>query len=217
MRVCAGGANITGRRKGMIIMKYLLFGTGDYYERYKKWFDKKDILALLDNSEAKQNMLLDDIPVLPPQEGVKLPYDGVVILSFYVRQMRSQLLSLGVPENRIYHFYDLNRLIYNRERKKPVRYYDGMGRESGTAPGPEEAGKKILLLSQDLTLGGPAIALFHAAKALVKHGYQAVYASMLDGPLREQLLAAGIPVIVDVNLQIETMREADWVDRKSVV
>lgn len=34
-------------------MKFLLFGTGDYYERYKKWFDKEDVLALLDNSDRK--------------------------------------------------------------------------------------------------------------------------------------------------------------------
>ena len=34
-------------------MQYIIFGAGDYYERYKKWFDKKDIVALIDNSPAK--------------------------------------------------------------------------------------------------------------------------------------------------------------------
>ena len=56
-------------------MKFLIFGTGDYYERYKKWFPSKDVLALLDNSEKKQNTQIDGIPVLAPEEGVKLPYD----------------------------------------------------------------------------------------------------------------------------------------------
>ena len=69
--------------------------------------------------------------------------------------------------------------------------------------------KKIVLLSQDMTLGGPAIALFHAAEILKQQGYQVVFGSMLDGPLKEMLLEADIPVVVDVNLQIETMREND--------
>jgi glycosyltransferase involved in cell wall biosynthesis len=186
-------------------MKFLLFGTGDYYERYKKWFDKGDVVALLDNSATKQNTLIDGIKVLAPQDGIKLKFDYIVILSFYVKAMRQQLEELGVSENKIYHFYDLHNLIYKKEIKKPVEYYGDIGE------------KKILLLSQDMTLGGPGIALFHAAEVLAKHGYPVAFASMLDGALRERLSEAGIPVIVDVNLQIETMNEAEWVDGYSLI
>ncbi len=63
-------------------MKYLLFGTGDYYERYKKWFKPEDILALLDNSSVKHNTYIDGIQVLFPQEGISYVYDAIVILSF---------------------------------------------------------------------------------------------------------------------------------------
>ena len=63
-------------------MKFLLFGTGDYYERYKKWFSREDTLALLDNSLAKQGTWIDGIRVLSPEEGVKQPYEAIVILSF---------------------------------------------------------------------------------------------------------------------------------------
>lgn len=191
----------------MTNIRFLLFGTGDYYERYKKWFRREDVLALLDNSPAKQNSMIDGIKVLPPAEGVKLPFDVIVILSFYVKEMRRQLAELGVPENIIYHFYDLHRLIYKKEMKRPVQYY---GNAEKVMELPRQSGKKILLLSQDLTLGGPAIALFHAAEILVKRGYQVVYASMIDGPLRDKLLARNIPVIVDENLQIETMKDSEW-------
>ena len=68
-------------------MKYLLFGTGDYYNRYKKWFESADVVALLDNAVEKQNTVLDNIRVLSPQEGVKLEYDVIIILSFYVKPM----------------------------------------------------------------------------------------------------------------------------------
>lgn len=198
----------------MADIKFLLFGTGDYYERYKKWFRREDVLALLDNSPAKQHSMIDKITVLSPAEGVSLSYDAVVILSFYVKAMRKQLVDLGVPENRIFHFYDLHHLIYKKELKRPVRYY---GNAENVLELPGQSGKKILLLSQDLTLGGPAIALFHAAEILVKRGYQVVYASMIDGPLREKLLASNIPVIVDVNLQIETMEDSEWVRNFSLL
>lgn len=195
-------------------MKFLLFGTGDYYERYKKWFRKEDVLALLDNSPSKQNTMIDEIKVLSPEEGIKLSFDVIVILSFYVKEMRSQLIGLGVPEDKIYHFYDLHKLIDICESGKPIQYY---GDAKELIESDIKAEKKILLLSQDLTLGGPAIALFHAAEVLVKNGYRVVYASMLDGPLRNKLQAAGIPVVVDVNLQIETMKDADWTGGFSLI
>ena len=51
-------------------MKFLLFGTGDYYERYKKWFDKNQVLALLDNSPVKQQTWIDEIQVVSPEQGI---------------------------------------------------------------------------------------------------------------------------------------------------
>lgn len=189
-------------------MKYLIFGTGDYYNRYKKWFAKEDVVALLDNAPNKQNTYLDGIQILSPQQGVQLSYDAVVVLSFYVKGMKRQLKELGVPEEKIYHFYDLHKLICLTENgstaayKKPIQYYGGAENV--------EKDSCILLLSHDLTLGGPAIALYHMARVLRAKGGLVVFASMLDGPLRDILLAERIPVVVDVNLQIETMCEAEW-------
>lgn len=183
-------------------MRYLLFGTGDYYERYKKWFAKENISALLDNSAHKQGTRIDGIEVMAPEEGIKSEYDVIVILSFYVEEMRRQLGSLGVPDGKIYHFYDLHRLLSGRVRKKPVQYYGDFGTRTA---------ESILLLSHDLELGGPALAMYQAAKVLVRNGYPVVFASMTDGPLKEILLEKGIPVVVDVNLQIGTMAETGWI------
>lgn len=199
----------------MVYRKVLLFGTGDYYNRYKKWFPQEEVVALLDNVQEKQGTLLDGIPVVSPRQGVQLPYDVVVILSFYVKIMKCQLLELGVPEDKIYHFFDLNRLICCGnggqviDYKKPIQYYGGAEQiESSTA---------ILFLSHDLNMGGPALALYHMAQTFQKLGNKIVVASMLDGPLRTVLLEAGIPVIVDVNLQIETMDDARWPERFSLI
>lgn len=186
-------------------MKYLLFGTGEYYERYKKWFLKEDVLVLMDNSSLKIGTQKDGINVLAPEEAIMLPYDKIVILSFYYLEMKEQLLELGVEETKIFHFYDLPKLFPVGTPKREIYYW-------GTELNQGKSGKSILLLSHDLTLGGPALALFHAAKILKKSGYQIVFAAMFDGPLREDILSEGIPVIVDENLQRETMLEVEWVE-----
>ncbi len=60
---------------------------------------------------------------MSPEQGVELSYDVIVILSFYVKSMRKQLLDLGVPEEKIYHFYDLHRLVKCKDFAYPVEYY----------------------------------------------------------------------------------------------
>lgn len=186
-------------------MKFLLFGTGDYYERYKKWFTHEEVIALLDNSRNKQKMIIDGIKVLSPEQGIKLSYDAIIILSFYVKAMREQLMKLGVSEEKIFHFYDLHRLIDVNRCHRPVHYFDVTDKMN------------ILLLSQDLTLGGPALALFHMAEVLKSNGYDVTVGSMLDGPLRETISDNSIPVIVDENMQIGTMKNCNWVKQFSMI
>lgn len=67
------------------------------------------------------------------------------------------------------------------------------------------------MLSHDLELGGPALALYHAAGVLRKYGYDVVFASMIDGTLGKRLVKDSIPLVVDVNLQIETMADVKWI------
>ncbi|MCI9025324.1 MAG: glycosyltransferase family 4 protein [Dorea sp.] len=196
-------------------MKFLLFGTGEYYNRYKIWFAKEEIIALIDNSKEKQERYIDDILVIRPEDIFQYEFDVIVILSFYVKAMKQQLMNLGVEESKIYHFFDLHDLLCHSAVKREIHYYAPnyyvpMRSES-------DRNRKILLLSHDLTLGGPALALYHAAQVLVKRGYQAVFGSMLDGPLRRLLQEEGIPVIIDENLMIATMEETKWINEYSLV
>ncbi len=195
-------------------MKVLLFGTGDYYNRYKKWFEKQKVLALLDNSPQKQHTVIDGLEVLPPAEGIRLDYDTIVILSFYVTQMKQQLISFGVDPNRIWHFYDLHWLLAGKTTVRPIQFY--LDAEN-IVEAKETKMPKILLMSHDLTLGGPALALFHAAIVLQKNGYMVVYASMWDGPLKKNLIEHDISVMVDENLQISTMQDTEWVSSFSLL
>lgn len=184
---------------------YVLFGTGDYYQRFRHWFTDKTVLAILDNDRKKQGTMLDGHPVIPPEEAKGIPFDAVVILSFYVTEMKKQLISLGIAEDKIYHFFDLHELFGAEES-------ENFGRTGSIGDA-----KSILLLSHDLSLGGPSLALFHAALALRKNGYDIMFASMLDGELREKLEEQFIPVMIDNRLQVSTMRELPWTARYDLV
>lgn len=186
-------------------MRLLVFGTGEYYQRFKKWLAKEDIVALVDNSPAKQHTIIDSREVLSPQEGVEKDFDAVIIMSFYVKAMKAQMKSLGVADEKIYHFYDLRSLINVGKNRQDIQFYGITER------------KQIALLSTDLTLGGTAIALFHMAKVLKKLGYSFVFGSMMDGPLRGRLEEQGIPVIIDPNLQLATMWETEWLAGFSLI
>lgn len=181
---------------------YVLFGSGDYYQRFRHWFRHRTVLAILDNDKKKQGTMLDGRPVISPEEAIGLPFDAVVILSFYVAEMKEQLIRLGIEEKRIYHFFDLHDLFCAEKAE-----------EIGAAG----VAKSILLLSHDLSLGGPALALFHAALILRKNGYDITFASMLDGALRERLEDQFIPVTVDKRLQINTMRELPWTEKYDLI
>ena len=181
-------------------MKYIIFGTGDYYNRFKHWFTGRDVIAVLDNDEKKQGQELDGHPIMAPACIMNMEYDAVIILSFYVTEMKKQLLYLGVDNDKIFHFYDLHDLFLKDE--------EGLKRKTT---------KSILLLSHDLELGGPALALFHAAVVLKKAGYEVVYGSMRDGELRNKLEESFIPVIIDERLQICFMKELIWTNKYDLV
>ena len=181
---------------------YVLFGTGDYYQRYRHWFIDKIVLAILDNDKKKQGTELDGHPIIPPEEVSRLSFDAVVVMSFYVAEMKEQLIALGVNEEKIYHFFDLPELFKEECPESTIKLRDL---------------KCILLLSHDLSLGGPALALYHAALILMEAGYDVTFASMLDGALREKLEEQFIPVMVDKRLQISTMRELAWTQKYDII
>lgn len=188
-------------------MKYLLFGTGDYYQRYKKWFKKDEVVALLDNSTEKQHKVIDGIEVVSPMEGIKLEFDKIVILSFYVKSMKEQLIQLNVPHDKIYHFFELYKLNLNQKSEYLMCCYGKTQQEII-----RERSDSILLLSTDLELqSGPVTVLIRMAKILKKNGMNVVFGSMMDGPQKEKLLCDNIPVVIDANLQIDTMKNIEWV------
>lgn len=187
-------------------MRILIFGTGDYYNRYKKWLEEKDVLALVDNDKQKIGTMMDGKPIISPFEIKKYEFDYILILSFCYLDMKNQLLEYGVEECKIVHFYTLRRIIDWRKSPKDLTV------RAQTLEPSSDGKKKILLLSPELNNGGPAIALFHCAKTLKKNHYEVTVVSMIDGELSEKYRRENIPVIIDFNLQLSTMVEEPWMN-----
>lgn len=185
-------------------MKYIIFGTGEYYKRYKRWFAGEDVVCLVDNSIEKQHTMIDGIEVYSPEEAVSCSYDYIIILSFYAKEMRDQLEGLGVARERILVFFDLYKLMSDKAFE---RTWYGQTEEE-IIKNKKEA---VLLLETDLELqGGPANVLLRMARILKKNGYNPVVGSMQDGPMRTALLAAEIPIVIDPSLQVKQMVDIEW-------
>lgn len=185
-------------------MRVLLFGTGEYYQKYKIWFDDDEVLALVDNSKDKQGSYIDNKKVIAPEQINEYQFDYIFALSVFYLEIQGQLVSLGIDKSKICSFNEIYDHIEFENRK--IENVIDIAHE-----------KDVLLLNTNLALGGPALALFSVALTLKSIGRKVTYGAMTDGPLKSLLMENNIPVIVDSNLLIETMDDNEWVKNYSLI
>lgn len=81
--------------------KLIIFGTGDYYKKNKESLNNDEILAFADNNEKKIGEILDGKKIINPVNINKFEYDEIIIMSMFFVEIKEQLLSLGVEEDKI--------------------------------------------------------------------------------------------------------------------
>lgn len=188
-------------------MNILLFGTGDYYDKYKGWFRKGDILGILDNDLQKQGTVVDGTRVYAPGEGIRLPYDKICILSVYYEDIREQLLGLGVSGEDIISCVELHKYPEVARGRQECLFFDKNGKR---VPRIGNKATDILMMCHDLDFNGATLAFYYIACILVKNGHRVWFAAWTDGAVRQLLEKQGIGVIVDPNLQVGTSRDIGW-------
>ena len=190
-------------------MRLLIFGLGDHYRKYKRWIRDELIVGLLDNDKGKQGSEIDGHIVYSPDEIDILSYDLIVILSVHEPQMRKQLINLRVDQENI---IGSSELSMHREILRPkeaaVIYEPGQPEREMTEYAPDD--NTILLMSPNLDVNGATAVLVNAAQCLMELGYRVLFASWCDGLMRQPLEDLGIPVVVDLNLEIETAYNIPW-------
>ena len=90
----------------------------------------------------------------------------------------------------LYYTNNMRDWLY-RDSPEPIRMFARRNSVSSNS------GRNVLLISQDLTLSGAPIMVSHLAKWCKGQGILVVVMSPVDGPLRESLVEADIPVIID--------------------
>lgn len=84
-------------------MKAIVFGASKNSKRiYQLIGEKYEIVAYTDNDKNKWGKIINNCPVIPPEEIIKIDYDEIIIVSVTAMYIiRQQLLDLGIERARI--------------------------------------------------------------------------------------------------------------------
>lgn len=185
-------------------MRVILFGLGNYYGRFRKYFDDEDIVVLCDNNKEQHGKIIDGKLVIAPEEICKYEYDTIYILSSYVQEIQAQLLDLGINKDKIEVFFNISIGRNNVERIKGNRQ--------------TTKGKEILVIASDFnSTSGATTVLLEASKSLLKNGYDITVASPIDGAAKDSFLQVCCEVIIDPRLLVGTLADIEWVEKYDIL
>lgn len=98
--------------------KIIIFGAGiNGRSIYRKLHKENEIIAFIDNDDNKIGKTFKGLPIIKPKECNKLEYDYIAYTGHWHKEMREQLLCLGIDENKI-KLIDKRELLYNNETRE---------------------------------------------------------------------------------------------------
>lgn len=141
-------------------MKVVIFGTGNYYEKYKDEIrSHADVVALLDNDPHLQGQYLDGVKIYKPKEVQSIEYDKIVLLSARAYEMKEQLIEIGVESTDILYKEE----FYRETGGLIPKIYGNVLHEFDE--------KQVAIISIDMGYDGGTMAAIYAAKALQTKGH----------------------------------------------
>lgn len=178
--------------------RIIVFGTGRFYQGYKKKLNKYEIVGFIDNDICKQGSEIDHKQVYAPDDIKTLEYDYIYIMSKTWPNMREQLISLGIDEQII-----RSPIFLESEYSF---YMPQIWCGEGCLLPPD-----FLLVSYSLGRTGAPRAILETAKVLKNIGFRPILLSNEDGPLKEEILAAEIPVAIANKLECDVALFEKWI------
>lgn len=176
-------------------MKFIVFGTGIYYQNLKKYINIEDIVCFADNAPDKQGSFMDGKQILAPKEVDFTQCDYVLVLIMRNTTVMEQLNSLGVEKSRIKSYYDLGEFL-----DIDVEVCTNSGNTALSEWTADGSRQNVLIVSHELTRNGVAVVLMHVAILLKKMGYHVLMTSLIGGGLEEELADYGIDYIPNINI-----------------
>lgn len=173
----------------------IIFGCGSYFRRYISKIHNMDIIAVVDNDREKQGKTVEQYTIDSPSIILELQFDRVYIVCLSVNPIREQLLEMGIPENKIFYYFDLlDGDCYFVHRKNNL---NGQG-------------TKISIVSHDFSITGAQNSLRLLVGYLVKRGYNVKVASPSDGEMSDVFFDMGADTLVDERLRSGTLKRIEW-------
>lgn len=183
-------------------MRIAIWGTGKFYEKYKKRFSAKhEIITLIDNNALENVRRIDGYPVITPSQIDVNTIDAIVILVKNNEIIREQIISLGLSSDcDIYDYRDVDDLC--------GEYFNFYDLRKATEK------KRLLVFTPGLNSTGAQNMMFHAL-TVVRNDYEIVVISKNDGELRQLFVDNKVSVLIKEQWQKESkilLSMLDWSD-----
>ncbi len=176
-------------------LKVIIFGTGNYYRMSKKYIDMDQVMCFVDNDSDKAGTFLDGKIIIMPEHADFDECDYVLVLVMRYQDILKQLSRIGVAEEKIKLYPDLDDLfrlrpkIYSERKAYDFRQWTNRQQE-----------KKVMLICHELTRNGVSVVLMHVARILKTMGYRPLMSALLEGELVEELQENDIDYIPQINM-----------------
>lgn len=104
------------------MLKIVIFGTGSFLDKILRNIDRNkcEIVSFLDNNIDKQGGKKEDIEICSPTKLSSLKYDYIIIASQYNNEIKDQLLSFGIKEEKIIDMFLIEDLKLKKKDIKRV-------------------------------------------------------------------------------------------------
>ena len=146
-------------KENLIKKRVIVFGTGKRYENNKSIVNRyANIIGFIDNNPDLWGKTKDSIVIYKPEDIFTLCYDCVVLEAVRAKEMKEQLLAMGVDKTKIKYHTE----FYAEYAENEIKYYNNFGMNDNN--------ENILFITNDLGYHGAAIAAVYATKALMKRG-----------------------------------------------
>lgn len=178
-----------------IKMEVAVFGTGYVFQKYQDKISCR-ICCLVDNAPEKQGKVIDGLRVIPPEGLCRYDYTYIVIMTCCYEAIEQQLLQMGVPGEKILNYTHISAL----GNEYPQIYCNGTMMCFEKWLDGDRAGKRILLVSHDLSYSGVPVALSNMALVLKKMGYAVLMAGLTGGGFTRELEKNGIDYCEELDL-----------------
>lgn len=188
-------------------MKIIIFGVGRFYQEKKYRISSEiEIVAFLDNNVKLQGQKMDGHPIVAPNEVIKLCYEKIILMSASEKEMKGQLLELGIKMEDIWDWEHFN----SEMNCGTFKLYCGNDEIN--------SGKKILIISTHLDYTGAPIAALYAAKALQGKGHAVFLAAPAgDKVFIEEATKSGLNIVLCSALPYLYKEELFWIKQFDVV